>query len=92
MKRYGWRDDQFARIANMPQLRPGSGTRPNLRGNRLSVEAVIRNLRADSSCRDLAARVSNMIEHFRIFASGDAETAGHALAGHHSICALARRT
>ena len=41
MKRYGLRDDPFARIEGLPPGRPGSVGRSSDRGNRRFVEAVI---------------------------------------------------
>ena len=41
MKRYGLRDDQFARIETLLPGRPGTVGRSSELGNRLFVEAVI---------------------------------------------------
>ena len=41
MKRYGLRDDQFARIETLLPGRPGTVGRNSERGNKLFVEAVI---------------------------------------------------
>ena len=46
MRRYGLRDDQFARIENLLPGRPGHAGRDSERGNRLFVEAVIWKFRA----------------------------------------------
>ena len=53
MKRYGLRDDQFARIENLLPGRPGTVGRNSDRGNRLFVEAVIWKFRAGAPWRDL---------------------------------------
>jgi transposase len=56
MKRYGLRDDQFARIENLPPGRPGAVGRNSDRGNRLFVEAVIWKFRPGAPWRDLPER------------------------------------
>ena len=56
MKRYGLRDDQFARIENLLPGRPGTVGRNSDRGNRLFVEAVIWKFRAGAPWRDLPER------------------------------------
>ena len=56
MKRYGLRDDQFARIDEFLPGRPGSVGRSSDRGNRLFVEAVIWKFRSGAPWRDLPER------------------------------------
>ena len=56
MKRYGLRDDQFARIENLLPGRPGSVGRNSDKGNRLFVEAVIWKFRSGAPWRDLPER------------------------------------
>lgn len=56
MKRYGLRDDQFARIENLLPGRPGSVGRNSAKGNRLFVEAVIWKFRSGAPWRDLPER------------------------------------
>jgi transposase len=56
MKRYGLRDDQFARIENLLPGRPGSVGRDSVGGNRLFVEAVIWKFRSGAPWRDLPER------------------------------------
>lgn len=56
MKRYGLRDDQFARIENLLPGRPGSVGRSSDLGNRLFVEAVIWKFRSGAPWRDLPER------------------------------------
>ena len=41
VKRYGLRDDQFARIEQMLPGRPGQVRRDSVLGNRLFIDAVI---------------------------------------------------
>jgi transposase len=56
MKRYGLRDDQFARIENFLPGRPGTVGRNSDGGNRLFVEAVIWKFRSGAPWRDLPER------------------------------------
>src|SRR5713101_5257531 len=56
MKRYGLRDDQFARIENLLPGRPGHVGRNSEKGNRLFVEAVIWKFRSGAPWRDLPER------------------------------------
>jgi transposase len=56
MKRYGLRDDQFARIEQLLPGRPGYVGRDSERGNRLFVDAVIWNFRSGAPWRDLPER------------------------------------
>ena len=56
MKRYGLRDDQFARIENLLPGRPGTVGRDSELGNRLFVEAVIWKFRSGAPWRDLPER------------------------------------
>src|SRR6202171_1974426 len=53
MKRYGLRDDQFARIETLLPGRPGTVGRSSELGNRLLVEAVFWEFRAGAPCRDV---------------------------------------
>ena len=55
MKRYGLRDDQFARIENLLPGRPGTVGRNSDRGNRLFV------LRAGAPWRDLPERCAALM-------------------------------
>src|ERR1700687_2733462 len=56
MKRYGLRDDQFARIETLLPGRPGTGGSSSELGNRLFVEAVIWKFRSCAPWRDLPER------------------------------------
>lgn len=56
MKRYGLRDDQFARIEALLPGRPGTVGRSSELGNRLFVEAVIWKFRTGAPWRDLPER------------------------------------
>ena len=56
MKRYGLRDDQFARIEHLLPGRAGSVGRDSEGGNRLFVEAVIWKFRTGAPWRDLPER------------------------------------
>src|SRR6202158_3611852 len=59
MKRYGLRDDQFARIEPLLPGRPGTVGRSSELGNRLFVEAVIWKFRSGAPWRDLPERFGN---------------------------------
>ena len=67
MKRYGLRDDQFARIENLLPGRPGTVGRNSDRGNRLFVEAVIWKFRAGAPWRDLPERFGGWSNTHRRF-------------------------
>ena len=56
MKRYGLRDDQFARIEHLLPGRPGSVGKTSEVGNRVLVEAVIWKFRSGAPWRDLPER------------------------------------
>jgi transposase len=56
MKRYGLRDDQFARIENLLPGRPGHVGANSKGGNRLFVEAVIWKFRSGAPWRDIPDR------------------------------------
>ena len=56
VKRYGLRDDRFARIENLLPGRPGHVGRSSEKGNRLFVEAVIWKFRSVAPWRDLPER------------------------------------
>ena len=56
MKRYGLRDDQFARIEQLLPGRPGFVGRDSELGNRLFVDAVIWKFRSGAPWRDLPER------------------------------------
>jgi transposase len=56
MKRYGLRDDQFARIEKFLPGRPGTVGRNSDGGNRLFAEAVIWKFRSGAPWRDLPER------------------------------------
>ena len=56
MRRYGLRDDQFARIEHFLPGRPGRVGRNSELGNRLFVEAVIWKFRSGAPWRDLPER------------------------------------
>ena len=59
MRRYGVRDDQFARIEHFLPGRPGHVGRNSELGNRLFVEAVIWKFRSGAPWRDLPERFGN---------------------------------
>src|SRR4029077_448372 len=59
MRRYGLRDDQFARIEHLLPGRPGHVGRNSELGNRLFVEAVIWKFRSGAPWRDLPERFGN---------------------------------
>jgi transposase len=67
MKRYGLRDDQFARIENLLPGRPGSVGRRSVVGNRLFVEAVIWKFRSGAPWRDLPERFGDWNNTHRRF-------------------------
>src|ERR1700682_6272464 len=67
MKRYGLRDDQFARIENLLPGRPGTVGSNSDRGNRLFVEAVIWKFRAGAPWRDLPERFGGWSNTHRRF-------------------------
>ena len=56
MKRYGLRDNQFARIEHLLPGRPGSVGKTSAVGNRVFVEAVIWKFRSGAPWRDLPER------------------------------------
>ena len=56
MKRYGLRDDQFARVEMLLPGRPGTVGRNSEGGNRLFVEAVIWKFRSGAPWRDVPER------------------------------------
>ena len=56
MKRYGLRDDQFARVETLLPGQPGKPGRNSQGGNRLFVEAVIWKFRSGAPWRDLPER------------------------------------
>ena len=60
MKRYGLRDDQFARIETLLPGRPGTVGRSSELGNRLFVEAVIWKFRSGAPWRDLPSAVRSL--------------------------------
>ncbi|SHJ45526.1 Putative transposase of IS4/5 family [Bradyrhizobium lablabi] len=64
MKRYGSRDDQFARIETLLPGRPGTVGRSSELGNRLFVEAVIWKFRSGAPWRDssVSSMPSSIIE------------------------------
>jgi transposase len=59
MKRYGLRDDQFARIESLLPGRPGTVGHSGELGNRLFVEVVIWKFRSGAPWRDLPERFYN---------------------------------
>ena len=87
VKRYGLRDDQFARIENMLPGRPGHVGRDSVLGNRLFVDAVIWKFRSGAPWRDLPERFggwSNTQRRFSRWAqSGVWESLFKALADDH---------
>ena len=56
MKRYGLRDDQFARIEGLLPGRPGHVGRNSDLGNRVFIDAVIWKFRTGAPWRDLPER------------------------------------
>src|SRR6266849_8297591 len=67
MKRYGLRDDQFARIESLLPGRPGTVGRSSELGNRLFVEAVIWKFRSGIPWRDLPERFGDWKNTHRRF-------------------------
>ena len=67
MKRYGLRDDQFARIEALLPGRPGTVGRNSELGNRLFVEAVIWKFRSGAPWRDLPERFGDWKNTHRRF-------------------------
>jgi transposase len=67
MKRYGLRDDQFARIENLLPGRPGYVGRSSVVGNRVFVEAVIWKFRSGAPWRDLPERFGDWNNTHRRF-------------------------
>jgi transposase len=56
VKRYGSRDDQFARIETLVPGRPGHVARNSEKGNRLFVKAVIWKFRSRAPWRNMPER------------------------------------
>jgi hypothetical protein len=77
MKRYGLRDDQFARIEGLLRGRPSHFGRNSDRGNQRYCE------------RNLVERFFNFIKQFREIATRYEKTARNFLAGLHLVCAIA---
>lgn len=67
VKRYGLRDDQFARIENLLPGRHGHVGRNSEKGNRLFVEAVIWKFRSGAPWRDLPERFGDWKNTHRRF-------------------------
>jgi transposase len=67
MKRYGLRDDQFARIENLPTGRLGYVGRSSVVGNGVFVEAVTWKFRSGAPCRDLPERFGDWNNTHRRF-------------------------
>ena len=63
MKRYGLRDDQFARIETLLPGRPGTVGRSSELGNRLFVEAVIWKFRSGAPVARFAGALRRLEEH-----------------------------
>ena len=59
MRRYGLRDDEFARIEHLLAGRPGHVGGDSALGNRVFVEAVIWKFRSGAPWRDLPERFGN---------------------------------
>jgi transposase len=59
VRRYGLRDEEFARIEHLLPGRPGHVGRKSALGNRLFVEAVIWKFRSGAPWRDLPERFGN---------------------------------
>jgi transposase len=77
MKRYGLRDDQFARIEALLPGRPGTVGRNSELGNRLFVEAVIWKFRSGAPWRDLPERFGdwkNIHKRFSRWAASGVES------------------
>lgn len=73
MKRYGLRDDQFARIEHLLPGRPGHVGRDSEKGNRLFIEAVIWKFRSGAPWRDIPERFGdwkNIHKRFSRWADG----------------------
>ena len=70
MKRYGLRDDQFARIESLLPGSPGTVGRSSALGNRLFVEAVIWKFGSGAPWRDLPERFGDWKNTHKRFRAG----------------------